>query len=110
MFDKGTTSFQPVEFKFKSESEHTINGQHYDLELQIYFQGKQEVGTQIKDRQKHADATVISIMFDTKKYTKEGADIARGTVISFLNLLKFDEKKQKVEIGNNQATEYIAFG
>ena len=49
-------------------------------------------------------------MFDTKKYTEEGADIARGTVISFLHLLKFDEKKQKVEIGNNQATEYIALG
>jgi hypothetical protein len=49
-------------------------------------------------------------MFDTKKYTEEGADAARGTVISFLNQLKFDEKKQKVEIGNNQATEYIAFG
>ena len=34
-----STSFEAIELKFKSQSEHTINGEHYDLELQIYFRG-----------------------------------------------------------------------
>lgn len=32
-FGLSTENFEVVEFKLKSQSEHTINGQHYDLEL-----------------------------------------------------------------------------
>ena len=32
-------NFETLEVKFKSMSEHTINGIHYDLEVQLYFRG-----------------------------------------------------------------------
>ena len=38
-FDMTTETFESISIKFKSQSEHTINGEHFDLEMQLYFRG-----------------------------------------------------------------------
>ena len=45
IYGLSTREFEVVEFKFKSDSEHTINGEHYDLEMQIYFRGNEKGAT-----------------------------------------------------------------
>lgn len=47
LFDAKGTRYQPSHLVIKSPSEHTINGAHYDIEMQVYHQstadGEQDV-------------------------------------------------------------------
>ena len=82
----GASVFEVVEFKLKSQSEHTVDGEHYDLELQIYCRGKQDE-VAIGPRQQHKDPAVISILMDTTRFT-EGAADSKNTVGNFLEDLR----------------------
>ena len=62
-FDDGSKSlFEPLQLHFHSPSEHTIDGQHLDLEMHIVHVHKED----------HSLGSVISVLFERE--TNENVD------------------------------------
>ena len=52
--------FRPKQFHFHAPSEHTIDGRHYDIEMNFYH-----------ETEDHAHKSVVAIFFDTRAGNQE---------------------------------------
>lgn len=98
LFKREGTNFEMVQIRLKSKSEHTVNGEHFDLELQIYFRG-QIPDTPPGPRQKHENPAAISILMSVEK-AKGDAGKGGDALESFLGDLKFEDHQNEVFVTN----------
>lgn len=61
-FNTASDKFLNTHFKFKTESEHTVNGKHYDLEMQIFFDASEKNATSTVNN------AAISIIFSVADF------------------------------------------
>ena len=78
IFGAATNKFNAIGFKFHHPSEHTINGKHSDLEMQVWHEAS---GWNESTELKYA---AISIFFDSDNYTTPISDDQNATVHNFL--------------------------
>ena len=71
-------------FKFKTESEHTVNGKHYDLEMQIFFDASE------KNTTSTVNNAAVSIIFSVKEFDKSVTEDKKTNIDGFFKDLKFD--------------------
>jgi len=84
-FDAATNEFNAKQFRFHYPSEHTVDGEYYDLEMQIYHDAKEWNDTaKIK-------YGAVSIFFSVKEYDKSISTTQNDTVKDFFRNLKFDD-------------------
>lgn len=73
------TTFEAESLHFHSPSEHTINGEHYDLEMHIV--AKVKVGNETSQTGKgKVKVGVISMLFSVENFDKKIASIENTTV------------------------------
>ena len=93
--DNSVSKFDAVAFEFHSPSEHTIHGQHLDLEMQISHANKDG-----------SLGAVISILFDVEK----GETAEPNTANSFIDSLSFDDAENGwgVSLGEVKFATFLA--
>lgn len=80
--------FQPTHMVLKSPSEHTINGHHYDVELQVYHDAETKDGNDIKH-------SATAIMFSVEEF--DAIDEKNNkTFQDFFRQFKFEDHEDKV--------------
>jgi hypothetical protein len=62
VFEATTNKFIPTHFVFKSPSEHTINGLHHDVEMQLFHRAEEY------DDESSVKYAAVSIMFSVEKF------------------------------------------
>lgn len=72
VFGGKATKFIPTHMVLKSPSEHTINGHHFDLEMQIYHEAEtDESGSDDGNELAHA---ATAIMFSVEEFDEIDED------------------------------------
>lgn len=84
-----SSRFQPTHLVLKSPSEHTVNGHHYDIEMQV-FHDAEEVDEE--SNIKHA-ATVI--FFSVEEFD-EIDEVQNKTLQDFFRQFKFEDTQDKL--------------
>jgi carbonic anhydrase len=90
LYDAKTSKFIPSHVVFKSPSEHTINGHHLDLEMQVYHKAKGwEEGDDIK-------YGVMAVFFSVEEFDKSIDEASNKTMQDFFRQLKFEDHEDKI--------------
>lgn len=85
---KAASRFNAAQFHFHAKSEHTINGQRFDLEMHTVHFAKNDGTEGDDDIKKFASAT--GIIFDTKNYDPTVTAEERMIIDKFFDALNFE--------------------
>ena len=100
VYNASSTKFKPSYLLFRSPSEHTINGHHMDLEMQIIH--KAENYEDIKDDEEDLKYAGIAILFSVEEFN-EIDETKNKTFQDYFRNFEFDNTEDK-------EVPFIAFG
>ena len=89
-YNATSSKFIPTHVVLKSPSEHTINGHHMDLEMQVFHRAKDWNDTySIK-------YAAIAVFFSVEEFDKTINEASNKTMQDFFRQLKFEDHDDKI--------------
>lgn len=102
----GDEKFTSLQFHFHAQSEHTIDGKRYDLEMHTVHAPEKAMGDDVEIKY-----SAFGLMFDVDDYDQSVTPAERSTIDKFFDSLGFDNVPSgaaKDHVLNNNAS--VPFG
>jgi len=100
----GDTRYSGLQFHFHHQSEHTVDGEHMDLEMHtVHYPNEAKNGV---------IASAMGLMFDTdtNKQTRKFEDWEVGTIDAFFTSLSWDSCKSSSDCSDSVIVEKVSYG